>query len=463
MRAETMTLDIARLHYDDGDFFAKVRALRNPQTSAQTAAAAKVADIISRVRGGGYAALCDISAKLDGAVNDDEVCITLDDKARADIMAKADVKLLAALQTAAERLREYHRRQLPKEWQKERHKERAKEHPQECYQQWQFADDDGNILGERASPVERAMIYAPGGKAAYPSSVLMGVIPAKVAGVNDVCVSTPARGGEVNNAVLLAAAVAGADSVWKFGGAQAVAAFAFGCAPVPRADIIAGPGNVYVSEAKRQLFGEVGLDSIAGPSEVMIIFDKGANPQWVAADLIAQAEHDEDAVCIGICDCDVDAVYDALAAQLKTTPRKAIAARALTKGGALITARDICQCCEIANAFAPEHLQVMCQDADAIAEKITTAGAVFVGAQTPVAFGDYCAGTNHVLPTGGSARFFSPLSARHFIRRTSFFRASPKGAAKLSKTTATIADAEGFYAHSHSALLRGDDNNNNKR
>lgn len=442
------------MHYDDGDFAAKVRALRKPPNAAPEVAG-RVADIINRVREGGYAALCDITAELDGKV-DGEVCIKINDKTRADITAKADPDLLAALQTAAARLRQYHRRQLPQEWEKEREKE--KDNPKAHYQEWQFADDDGNILGEIASPVHRAMIYAPGGKAAYPSSVLMGAIPAKMAGVRDICIATPARGGEINPAVLLAAVVAGADSVWKFGGAQAVAAFAFGCPPViPRADIIAGPGNVYVAEAKRQLFGAIALDSIAGPSEVVILFDKTANPQWVAADLLAQAEHDEDAICIGITDSDCGAVMDALAAQLKTMARADIAARALAKGGALITARDINQCCEITNAFAPEHLQIMVEDAEGIAARITTAAAVFVGMQTPVAFGDYCAGTNHVLPTGGAARFFSPLSARHFIRRSSIFRASTKGAAKLATTTATIAKAEGFYAHANSALLRRGD------
>lgn len=444
------TLNINRLHYRDNHFADNIRALRKPPAAA-TETAAQVADIIRRVREGGYAALRDIGTKLDGAINDDEVCMTLNDESRAAIMQKADAKLLAALQSATKRLRDYHNRQLPQQWQNGEMKNTY---------EWRFADDDGNIAGERASPVSRAMIYAPGGKAAYPSSVLMGVIPAKIAGVDDVCISTPARGGEVNHAVLLAAAVAGADSVWKFGGAQAVAAFAFGCAPVPRADVIAGPGNVYVAEAKRQLFGEMGLDSIAGPSEVVIIFDDTANPQWVAADILAQAEHDEDAICIGICDGNVDvvdAVYDALMAQLKSAPRQSIAERALTKNGALITARDINHCCAITNAFAPEHLQIMCEDADETAKKITTAGAVFVGMQTPVAFGDYCAGTNHVLPTGGTARFFSPLSVRHFIRHTSVFRASKRGAAKLSKTAAVIADAEGFYAHANSALLRADD------
>lgn len=441
------TPDIARLHYGDTGFAEKIDNIRKPQ-SANVETAVQVADIINQVRQGGYAALCDISAKLDGAINDNEVCITLDDKTRAAIIKKADANLLAALQHAAERVRQYHTRQLPQQWQNGEIKN---------IHEWKFADDDGNIMGERAAAVHRAMIYAPGGKAAYPSSVLMGVIPAKVAGVDDICVSTPARDGKINDAVMLAAAVAGADSIWKFGGAQAIAAFAFGCSPIPRADVIAGPGNVYVAEAKRQLFGDAGLDSVAGPSEVVIIFDSNANPQWVAADMLAQAEHDEDAICIAIGDCEVDAVYDALIAQLKTTKRKAIAARALSNNGALITARDINQCCDLANIIAPEHLQIMCKDADNAAAKITTAGAVFIGMQTPVAFGDYCAGTNHVLPTGGSARFFSPLSTRHFIRHTSIFRASGNGAPKLAKTAAVIANAEGFPAHAASALLRADD------
>ena len=426
-------MTIARLHFEDGDFAAKVRALRQMPNASQTSA--QVATIIRQVRNGGYDALCDIAKQLDGYQADDEVCIHLCDNTRAAIIGKAQPELLGALQTSAKRLLDYHRRQLP--------------------QSWQFEDADGNMLGERAAAVCRAMIYAPGGKAAYPSSVLMGVIPAKIAGVKDVCISTPARDGKVNDVVLLAAAVAGADSVWKFGGAQAVAAFAFGCAPVPRADVIGGPGNAFVAEAKRQLFGEVGLDSVAGPSEVVIVFDGSANPLWVAADLLAQAEHDETAKCIAISDCDNRAVVDALAKQLQNTPRRAIAERALANGGALITARDINHCCQIADAFAPEHLQVMCANADDVAAKVGTAAAVFVGAQTPVVFGDYCAGTNHILPTGGAARFLSPLSVNHFIRRTSIFRASDNGAKKLSQTAATIATAEGFFAHADSALLRG--------
>ena len=435
-----MTQPIKRIRHNDDNFEQRVRELRMPPQSAREQTKAQVADIIRRVREGGFESLCEISAQLDGyrPANTEDAFITLCAQTRADITAKADAELLDALQTSAARLREYHERQKP--------------------ESWQYEDDDGNILGEKASPASRAMIYAPGGKAAYPSSVLMGVVPAKVAGVGEVIVSSPARNGEVSDAVLLAAAAAGADVVCKFGGAQAVAAFALGCAPVPRADVIAGPGNEYVAEAKRQLFGEVGVDSVAGPSEVLIIFDGEANPEWVAADILAQAEHDELAQCIGVTFCEESAakVTEALAQRLNKTPRKQIAAQSLTQRGAIIIARDIKHCAQIANDFAAEHIQIMCAKAEFAAADITTGGAVFIGENAPVAFGDYCAGTNHVLPTGGSARFFSPLSVRHFMRHASYFQASAAGAKKLAKTSATIARAEGFHAHAESALLRGE-------
>ncbi len=430
-------LDIARINCGEKNFARRLQLWRQTPETAREEAAATVAEIIRKIREGGFNALCDIAEKLDGnRPSAENWQMQLGEKTRAEIIANAEPQLAAALQESAKRLRAFHKKQMP--------------------QQWQFADDEGNILGEKTNPVARALIYAPGGKASYPSSVLMGVVPAKTAGVGEVIVTVPPPGANKNGAIALAAAIAGADAICEFGGAQAIAAFALGCPPLPQVDVVAGPGNIYVAEAKRQLFGEIGIDSFAGPSEVFILCDETANPELAAADMLAQAEHDELAQCAVISECEetLNATEAALQKRLQKTPRKNIAELSLAKRGALILARDENHCCEIANECAAEHLQIMRANPEAAAEKIHCAGAIFIGAQTPVVFGDYCAGTNHVLPTAGAARFSSPLGVHHFLRRTTILRASPEGAKTMAKTAAILARAEGFPAHEESALLR---------
>ncbi len=349
---------------------------------------------------------------------------------------KIPPELRAALADAAARLRDYHERQ------------RA--------MSWQYTDTYGNRLGERVSALKRAVVYAPGGKASYPSSALMGLIPAKIAGVDEVILTTPAPQGKVPETILAAAAIGGADRVFMLSGAQAVAAFALGTASIPQADVIVGPGNAYVAEAKRQLAGRAIFDAPAGPSEVLIISDGSAPAEWVAADMMAQAEHDEMAQSIAVSHDEehLQAVEEALRRLLPTAKRADIIRHSLAARGALILARDIADCCRIADVIAAEHVQVMCHEAEAIADNVRNAGCIFIGAHSCVPLGDYCAGTNHVLPTAAAARFSSPLGVGVFYKRTGVVQAVAEGVAPLIKTTALLAQAEGLPAHVHAARLR---------
>lgn len=341
-----------------------------------------------------------------------------------------------ALGEAAERVRRFHERQLA--------------------QSWDYAEADGTTLGQRVSPLERAGLYVPGGKAAYPSSVLMNAIPAKVAGVRELIMVSPAPGGERNALVLAAAALAGVDRVIAIGGAQAVAALAYGTESVPRVDKIVGPGNAYVAAAKRQVFGAVGIDMIAGPSEILIICDGGTEPRWIAMDLFAQAEHDEVAQSILISPDEsfLDAVQAAVDELLPQMPRRAVIEASLAARGALILVRDLQQACAIANRIAPEHLELSVEDPQALLPAIRHAGAIFLGRWSSEAVGDYCAGPNHVLPTSGTARFSSPLGVYDFQKRSSVISLSRAGATRLGAVAATLAQGEGLPAHARSAQMR---------
>lgn len=396
-----------------------------------------VAAIIRQVRENGDSALLKFSAEFDDFRPKNAAGLHIPKKMLAAARETISPPVLSALRDAAARVREYHRRQKPRSWQR--------------------ADLHGNIVGERFAPVSRAAVYAPGGRAAYPSSVLMGVIPAKVAGVAEVLLMTPAAGGAVSPLSLAAAAEAGADEVLICGGAQAIAAAAFGTESVRRADVVAGPGNAFVAEAKRQLCGHIGVDSLAGPSEVLIISDDSASPEWVAADMIAQAEHDSLAQSIVVSPVrrHLDEVAAALQKQISAQPRAAIVSESLAKRGALILAPDLDECIRIADEIAAEHLQIMCADADTVAARVRTAGGIFIGAHSPTVFGDYGAGPNHILPTGGTARFASPLSTVHFMKRTGVLRANPEGAAVLAESAAVLAESEGLFAHAAAARLRG--------
>lgn len=426
---------INRLDAAAPDFETRLRELRTAPV-APPSVRRRVAGILRRVRRDGDAAVVEQIAELDGWRASSPAALEVPQRRLLTAAAGVDVGLRDALHAVAARLRDYHTRQ--------------KTHG------WTATDAHGNVVGELVHPLRRAMVYAPGGKAAYPSSVLMGVVPAKIAGVEEVVLSTPAPGGELSPLTLAAAAIGGADRVFMLGGAVALAAFAYGTETMPAADVIVGPGNSYVAEAKRQLAGVTGFDSYAGPSEVLIISDGSAPADWLAADMAAQAEHDEDAQSIAVSAdaAHLQAVEDALAARLPSMPRAEIVRASLSRRGALILARDGEECIRIAEQIAPEHLQIMTKDADAVASRIRNAGGVFVGEHSCVPLGDYAAGPNHVLPTGGAARFSSPLGVGNFIKRSGLLRASVGGASKLAKLTEILAKAEGLPAHAESARLR---------
>ncbi|AHE99296.1 histidinol dehydrogenase [Thioalkalivibrio paradoxus] len=344
-----------------------------------------------------------------------------------------------ALQTAAGRIRRYAERQR--------------------LQDWQIEDPDGTVLGQRVTPLDSVGLYVPGGKAAYPSSVLMNAIPAKVAGVRLLVMVVPAPGGELNELVLAAAAVAGVDRVFTIGGAQAVAALAHGTATIPAVDKIVGPGNIYVAAAKREVFGTVGIDMIAGPSEILVVCDGQTDPDWIAADLFSQAEHDEQAQAILVSpdSAFLDRVQQAMERLLEEMPRAEIIRTSLDRRGALIRVHDLDEAVRVANHIAPEHLELSVAEPQALLDAgLRHAGAIFMGRYTSEAVGDYCAGPNHVLPTSRTARFSSPLGVYDFQKRSSIIACSPEGAAALARTASVLARGEGLVAHARSAEMRGE-------
>jgi histidinol dehydrogenase len=336
------------------------------------------------------------------------------------------------LRAAHQRIKSFHERQLQKSW--------------------QYTDGDGTRLGQRVSPLERVGLYVPGGKAAYPSSVLMNAVPAKVAGVRELVMASP----KPNALVLAAAALAGVDRVLGIGGAQAIAALAYGTKSVPRVDKIVGPGNAYVAEAKRQVFGEVGIDMLAGPSEILVISDGSMPADWVAMDLFSQAEHDESAqaLLLSADEKHLDAVASSIGRLIDEMPRRKVIAASLKARGALILTRDLDEACALASRIAPEHLELAVQDPEKILSKVGSAGAIFLGRWSSEAIGDYCAGPNHVLPTAGTARFSSPLGVYDFQKRTSVIAVSKDAAFTLGKIAQTLAEGEGLSAHARAARMR---------
>jgi histidinol dehydrogenase len=351
-----------------------------------------------------------------------------------------DEEQKTALSIAADRIKSYHQKQIQ--------------------ESWQYTEDDGTVLGQKIIPLERAGLYVPGGKAAYPSSVLMNAIPAKVAGVEELVMVVPIPKGLVNELVLAAAYVAEVDLVITIGGAQAIAALAYGTESVPKVDKIVGPGNIYVATAKRHVFGQVGIDMIAGPSEILIICDGTTNPDWIAMDLFSQAEHDEDAQAILLCPDKnfISQVEESIKKLLPSMDRAEIIRSSLKNRGALILTKDIAEAIQISNRIAPEHLELSVKDPEGIVDQIKHAGAIFMGQYSSESLGDYCAGTNHVLPTSSTARFSSPLGVYDFTKRSSIIMASKDGANKLGKTASTLAYGEGLQAHALSALYRTDKN-----
>ncbi|VAW13434.1 Histidinol dehydrogenase [hydrothermal vent metagenome] len=426
---------VFRLNSATADFPAGFAAFLATKRGASADAAAAVAEIINNVRAAGDEALIAYTSRFDRLeLTPDRLRIGADEWAGKIAECPADV--VEALEFAHKRIVAFHQRQKP--------------------QDVHFTDAMGVELGTRWSAVDAAGLYVPGGTAAYPSSVLMNAVPAKVAGVGRLAMVVPAPDGGLNAGVLAAARIAGVDEIYRVGGAQAVAALAYGTATIAPVDVIVGPGNAYVAEAKRQVFGQVGIDMVAGPSEVLIIADRQNDPAWIAADLLAQAEHDVEAQSILITDdADfADAVETALEGQMKTLPRGAIAERSWTDFGAVILVADLGEAVALIDRIAPEHLEIATAEPDAIAASVKHAGAIFIGRHTPEAVGDYVAGTNHVLPTGRSARFSSGLGVLDFMKRTSLLKCSPAALRHLAPAAVTLGHAEGLDAHSRSVAIR---------
>ena len=427
---------IARLNAAEPDFNRKLDALLAFDESSNEEVHATVADIIGRVRKEGDAALLEFTRRFDRHEPLGAADLELPKEALLAASANLPPDIAHALRTAAERIRAYAEHQK--------------------LESWSYTESDGNRLGQQVTPLDRVGIYVPGGKAAYPSSVLMNAIPAKVAGVPEIVMVVPTPHGETNPLVLAAAHIAGVDRVFLVGGAQAVAALAYGTDTVPRVDKIVGPGNIYVATAKKLVFGQVGIDMIAGPSEILVISDGGTDPDWLAMDLFSQAEHDEDAQAILIATdaSHLDAVEASIRRLLPTLERAEVIRASLSQRGALILARDLDQAAAVANRIAPEHLELSVANPDALLGKIRNAGAIFMGRHTAEALGDYCAGPNHVLPTSGTARFSSPLGVYDFQKRSSLIFCSPMGSGTLAQTASVLARGEGLTAHARSAEYR---------
>ncbi|MEE2804443.1 MAG: histidinol dehydrogenase [Pseudomonadota bacterium] len=430
------TLGLRQLNTCDAEFDAELVDLLSRSRVADERVEAAVSEIIARVREAGDTALIELATSLDKFTcekpGDLEVPRTEIESASANL----DQSVRRALGLAAERVRSFHQRQLE--------------------QSWQYDDGDGNCLGQRVTPIERVGIYVPGGKAAYPSSVLMNAIPASVAGVGEVIMAVPAPGGEVSSVVLAAAELAGVSRVFRIGGAQAIAALAFGTQTVPKVDKIVGPGNAYVAAAKKQVYGQVGIDMIAGPSEVVIVCDDDANPDWVAMDLFAQAEHDEMAQAILVCPTQVqiDRVQASMRTLIGTLARADIIDQSIAAHGATILVQSLAEAINVVNRIAPEHLQLMVESPEALLPTIRHAGAIFCGYFSAEVLGDYCAGPSHVLPTTGTARFSSPLGVYDFQKRSSLIMCSKKGAQHLAGIASILARSEGLDAHAGSADRR---------
>jgi histidinol dehydrogenase len=427
---------IKRLSTQSEGFQATLRALLAFDASQDESIESAVAGILGDIQQRGDEALLEYTRRFD-RVNAATVAeLEIGREALQAALDGLNADQRAALETAADRVRRYHERQ------------RA--------QTWTYTEEDGTLLGQKITPLDRVGLYVPGGKAAYPSSVLMNAIPAKVAGVPEVIMVTPTPDGLRNPIVLAAAALGGVDRAWCIGGAQAVGALAYGTQTIPQVDKIVGPGNAYVASAKRRVFGTVGIDMIAGPSEILIIADGSTPPDWIAMDLFSQAEHDELAQAILLCPdaAYLDAVQASIDRQLPGMPRADIIRTSLGNRGALILTRSMEEACEIANDIAPEHLEISTQDPQKWAGLIRHAGAIFLGRYSSESLGDYCAGPNHVLPTSRTARFSSPLGVYDFQKRSSLIQVSQAGAQALGKVAATLAYGEGLQAHAASAEYR---------
>ncbi|MBP0048782.1 histidinol dehydrogenase [Marinobacterium sp. AK62] len=431
-----MSINIRRLDMNQAGFDSELEALLAWESVSDTRVNAIVDEVIARVRAEGDAALVEYTNRFDRTQATTMQDLELGQARLQQALDGLPQAQREALEQAAQRVRAYHERQKG--------------------ESWQYTEADGTMLGQQITPMDRVGIYVPGGKAAYPSSVLMNALPAHVAGVKEIIMVVPTPDGTLNELVLAAAALAGVDRVFTLGGAQAVAALAYGTETVPRVDKIVGPGNIFVATAKRAVFGTVGIDMIAGPSEILVVCDGKTDPDWIAMDLFSQAEHDEDAQSILIApdQAYLDQVEASINKLLPTMERREIIEASLQGRAALIKVNDLEQAAELSNRIAPEHLELSVEDPEALLPSIRHAGAIFMGRYTAEALGDYCAGPNHVLPTSGTARFSSPLGVYDFQKRSSLIMFSPDGASETGKIASVLARGESLTAHARSAEYR---------
>ena len=429
-------INIAQLKTEQPDFWQQLDKTLAWESVSDEQVFNTVNDILKDVRKRGDAAVVEYTNTFDRMAIKNMSELEISKSRLEESLKKIPADQREALEKAAARVRAYAERQK--------------------VDSWSYTEDDGTFLGQQVTPMDRAGLYVPGGKAAYPSSVIMNAIPAKVAGVPELIMVVPTPDGEVNDLVLAAAAIAGVDRVFAIGGAQAVAALAYGTETIPKVDKIVGPGNIYVATAKRLVFGAAGIDMIAGPSEICVVCDAKTNPDWIAMDLFSQAEHDEDAQSILVCpDADyIEQVKSSIDKLIKEMPRAEIIKKSLQDRGVLIAVSDMEEAIEVANYIAPEHLELSIDNAREWSKKIRHAGAIFMGRYTAEAIGDYCAGPNHVLPTSRTARFSSPLGVYDFQKRSSLIDCSAKGASELGKIASTLAHGEGLTAHARSAEYR---------
>lgn len=429
-------INISQLNTQQADFWQQLDQVLSWESVSDEQVFNTVNGIIRDIRARGDAAVVEYTNKFD-RVNVSSMAELEIPRARLqESLGKISPEQRTALEKAAERVRAYAEHQK--------------------MESWSYTEDDGTFLGQQVTPMDRAGLYVPGGKAAYPSSVIMNAVPAKVAGVPELIMVVPTPDGEINDLVFAAAAIAGVDRVFAIGGAQAVAALAYGTETIPQVDKIVGPGNIYVATAKRMVFGAAGIDMIAGPSEICVICDGKTDPDWIAMDLFSQAEHDEDAQSILVCpDADyIEQVKDSINKLIQDMPRAEIIKKSLTERGVLIEVQNIEEAIEVANYIAPEHLELSVENAREMAGQIRHAGAIFMGRYTAEALGDYCAGPNHVLPTSRTARFSSPLGVYDFQKRSSLIDCSDVGASALGKVASVLAHGEGLVAHARSAEYR---------
>jgi len=431
-----LKLNIREFSSSSVDFRAELETLLAWDSVSDAGVQQAVTDIVTQVRQRGDDAVVEFTNRFDRRDVSAASELEISREQLAEAKLRVSDELVASLEAAAQRVHDYHERQKQPSW--------------------QYQEANGTVLGQKVTPLDRVGVYVPGGKAAYPSSVLMNVMPAKVAGVGEIIMVVPTPDGFVNDIVLAAAYIAGVDRVFTVGGAQAVAALAYGTETIPKVDKIVGPGNIYVATAKRMVFGAVGIDMIAGPSEILVVCDGKTDPDWIAMDLFSQAEHDEDAQSILISpDADyIQQVKQSMESLIESQSRKDIIKVSLEGRAALIHVADMEEAMDIANLVAAEHLELSVDEPEKWAEKIRHAGAIFMGRHTPEALGDYCAGPNHVLPTSGTARFSSPLGVYDFQKRSSLINCSPQGASELAKIASPLARGESLEAHAMSAEYR---------